>query len=264
MAIVTLTTDFGLEDGYVAAMRGVILTLGPSLAIVDVSHAIAPQAVRQAAYVLSTAVPYYPPDTVHVVVVDPGVGSERRAMALRSAVGTFVGPDNGVIPATLDFLGEWGDWRAVNLTQRRHWRAADVSATFHGRDIFAPVAAHLALGAPLDDVGEPLPDPVRLPDVKPSLTDSGWAGVVIHVDHFGNLITNIPGSGVVTGTWQAEVAGVTMPVARTFADVAVGELLAYVGSSGLVEIAVRDGSAAARLEASVEAPVKLRYANAKT
>ncbi|MFN8485678.1 MAG: SAM-dependent chlorinase/fluorinase [Anaerolineae bacterium] len=259
MAIITLTTDFGLEDGYVAAMRGVILGLGPALTVVDVSHAIAPQAVRQAAYVLSTVVPYYPLDTVHVVVVDPGVGSARRPMALRCAWGTFVGPDNGVIPVALDVLGAWGAWQAVCLTQRKYWRAADVSATFHGRDIFAPVAARLAMGVPLADVGEPLSDPLRLPDLTPTrASDGGWDGAVIHVDHFGNLITNIPGRAVASGVCQAEVAAAAMPVARTYADVAAGELLAYVGSSGLLEIGVRDGSAALRLGVGVGAAVKLR------
>lgn len=259
MAIVTLTTDFGLEDGYVAAMRGVILTLGPSLTVVDVSHAIAPQAIRQAAYVLSTAAPYYPPDTVHVVVVDPGVGSVRRPMALRCELGVFVGPDNGVIPAALEFLGDTGAWQAAHLTERRYWRSADASATFHGRDIFAPVAAHLALGASLSDVGEGLPDPVRLPDVRLTRTEDGdWAGVVIHVDHFGNLITNIGGEVATPGGARVEVAGISVPLARTYADVAVGQALAYVGSSGLVEVAVRDGSAAARLGVGVGAAVKLR------
>ncbi|MFN8497233.1 MAG: SAM-dependent chlorinase/fluorinase [Anaerolineae bacterium] len=259
MSIITLTTDFGLEDGYVAAMRGVILGLGPSLTVVDVSHAIAAQAAPQAAYVLSTVVPYYPPQAVHLVVVDPGVGSARRPMALRCAWGTFVGPDNGVIPAALDFLGAWGAWQAAHLTRPAYWRAAEVSATFHGRDIFAPVAAHLALGAPIEDVGEPLSDPLRLPDIRPTRTeDGGWDGVVIHVDHFGNLITNIPGSAVAGGAASVEAAGVTMPVVRTYADVAVGEALAYVGSSGLVEVAVRDGRAAARLGVGVGAPVRLR------
>ena len=263
MPIVTLTTDFGLQDGYVAAMRGVILGLGPTLTIVDVSHAIAPQAIRQAAYVLSTVVPYYPPDTVHVVVVDPGVGSARRPMALRCPHGVFVGPDNGVIPAALDFLGGAGAWQAAHLTQTRTWRTAAPSATFHGRDIFAPVAAHLALGAPLADVGEPLLDPVRLPDLRPTQAEDGeWAGVVIHVDHFGNLITNIPGAAARPGG-QVTVARAVAPLARTFADVAPLQALAYVGSSGLVEVAVRDGSAALQLGVGVGAGVKLRAQKGK-
>ena len=186
-------------------------------------------------------------------------------MAMRCERGLFVGPDNGVIPAALDFVGDVGAWRAAHLNRPRTWRTADVSATFHGRDIFAPVAAHLALGARLADVGEPLADPVRLPDLMPSrAADGGWAGVVIHVDHFGNLITNIPASATSAAAMVAEVAAVTMPLARTFADVAPGQALAYVGSSGLVELAVRDGSAALRFGVGVGAPVKLRRIGEKS
>jgi len=241
--VITLTTDFGQTDGYVGAMKGVILSICPEAVLVDVSHEIRPQAVEQAAYVLSTAVGYYPPGTVHLVVVDPGVGSERRPIAVQTARATYVSPDNGVLSLALE---QDPAQQAVQLIES-NYHLSPVSATFHGRDIFAPAAAHLACGTALDELGKTLPLSalVELPSHAPQpLPGGGWRCAILHVDRFGNLITNFrigsPQRGLrvsAGGQWIEQIS-------HTFADVEPGELLAYAGSSGYLEIAVREESAA--------------------
>jgi hypothetical protein len=244
--IISLTTDFGQTDGYVGTMKGIILGICPQAALVDVSHEIHPQAVGQAAYVLSTVAPYFPAGTVHLVVVDPGVGSERRPIAVLTERATYVAPDNGVLGMV---LAQDPGRLAVHISARRY-RLPQVSATFHGRDVFAPAAAHLACGLDLRDLGEPVPVSglVALQSAHPQQQpDGSWRGQVLHVDRFGNLITNIHIAHteypVSLQVGEEHISG----LARTFADVAPGDLVAYVGSSGHLEIAVRDGSAASRL-----------------
>jgi S-adenosylmethionine hydrolase len=248
--IITLTTDFGQADGYVGTMKGVILGICPEAALVDISHEIRPQAVRQAAYVLSAAATYFPPDTVHLVVVDPGVGGKRRPIAVQAERATYVAPDNGVL-STL--LARDPARLAVHLTKRRY-RLPRVSVTFHGRDIFAPAAAHLALGTDPRQMGEPIPLaglvdlPAPQPEVQP---DGSWQGEVLHIDRFGNLITNIQ-VPISCDQLSVEAGGAQIVgLSRTFADVQSGALVAYVGSSGYLEIAVREGNAAARLNTDV-------------
>lgn len=257
MSLITLTTDFGLADSYVGAMKGVILGIDPTAAIVDISHDITPQNVREAAYVIYTAYPYFPPDTVHVVVVDPGVGSRRRAIALRAAQACFVAPDNGVLSYVLarERMKE-----AVSLTNSRYHRPT-VSHTFHGRDIFAPVAAHLARGVPLTKLGEPLSEIVAFPLPRPQVRPDGDViGHVLHIDRFGNLILDVReedgvlGEGLVLEFADHRVQS----LGRTFADVSAGELVAYIGSSGYLEIAVREGNAARLLDMKVGDKVLLR------
>jgi S-adenosylmethionine hydrolase len=186
--MITLTTDFGTSDGYVAAMKGVMLSIHPDARFVDVTHEVSPQDVMEAAFVLKSAMPYYPAGTVHLVVVDPGVGTDRRAVALRHGEHWFVGPDNGVFPLLLD--DETPD-AIVELDDPSAWQTDDPSTTFHGRDIFAPAAAHLDRGASLEEVGTPVESlqPLRwaLP-ISDEHTVQGW---VVHVDRFGNCITNI-------------------------------------------------------------------------
>ena len=248
LPVITLTTDFGYQDGYVAAMKGVILTICPRATLVDVSHDVRPQAIRQAAYLLSTVVPYFPPGTVHLVVVDPGVGTGRRAIAVETGRAVYVAPDNGVLDLALA-----GDEArsAVELTEGRY-RLPEVSATFHGRDLFAPAAAHLACGRSLAEMGPALPlaDLQALPAIRqPAL---------LHVDRFGNLITSyrVPAG---QARLAVTVGGVRLAgLARTFADVEPGELLAYVGSSGYLEIAMREGSAAQALGIGAGAPVEVQ------
>ncbi len=257
--VITLTTDFGQMDGYVGAMKGVILSICPEAVLVDISHQIRPQAVHQAAYVLSTAATYFPPGTVHLVVVDPGVGSERRPIAVQTARSTYVSPDNGVLDLA---LAQDPARQAVYLTES-NYRLSPVSATFHGRDIFAPAAAHLACGTALDELGEALPVselvdlPTHAPQPQPG---GGWRCAILHVDRFGNLITNFRiqphqrglkvGAG---GRWIEQIS-------RTFADVGPGELLAYAGSSGYLEIAVREESAAETLSLDVGDSVQIEVA----
>jgi len=246
VSLITLTTDFGLADSYVGAMKGVILGVDPTATIVDISHDIAPQDVQEAAYVVYTAYPYFPPDTVHVVVVDPGVGSRRRAIALRAAQARFVAPDNGVLSYV---LAREGMKEAVSLTNSRYHRPT-VSHTFHGRDIFAPVAAHLARGVPLAELGEPLTEIFTFPLPQPQvLPDGVVVGHVLHVDRFGNLILDVrEGDFILGGGIILEVAGRRIQgLGRTFTDVPAGELVAYIASSGHLEIAWREGNAAQSL-----------------
>ena len=247
--VITLTTDFGQADGYVGAMKGVILSLCPDAALVDISHEIRPQAVEQAAYVLSTAVAYYPPGTVHLVVVDPGVGSERRPLAVQTERAMYVSPDNGVISLA---LAQDPARQAVRLAEQRY-RLPSVSATFHGRDIFAPAAAHLACGASLIEMGEALPVSalVELSISTPEPQPGGWRCVILHVDRFGNLITNFQILPHQRGIEVSAGGRRIGPISHTFSDVAPGELLAYVGSSGYLELAAREGSAAETLSLDV-------------
>jgi len=258
-AIISLTTDFGQADSYVGAMRGVMLGICPEASLADISHEIRPQAVQQAAFVLAAAAPYFPPGTVHLIVVDPGVGSERRAIAVQTEQATFVAPDNGV----LDMVLATDPARlAVNLTKPAY-RLPKISATFHGRDIFAPAAAHLARGVDPRQMGESLPlsSLVTLPQLKPEQQpDKTWRAQVLHVDHFGNLVTSfqlgdlpVSDAPFYIQVGEEQIIGPS----RTFADVDPGGLVAYVGSSGYLEIAVRNGNAADRLSIDIGATVQL-------
>jgi S-adenosylmethionine hydrolase len=258
--VIALITDFGLADGYVGSMKGVILGICPEATLVDISHEIRPQAVRQAAYVLSAATPYFPPGTVHLVVVDPGVGSERRPVVVQTERATYVAPDNGVLSLVLG--QESARWAIqIRVTEPRY-RLSQISATFHGRDIFAPAAAHLACGVEPRELGDPLSlsDLVLLPALQPQQRPDGtWLGEVLHVDRFGNLITNCQWSAANLQSAICICAGGERIVglSRTYADVELGELVAYVGSSGYLEIAVREGNAAARLGVDVGDPVQI-------
>ena len=249
-AIITLTTDFGLADGYVAAMKGVILSINPDANLVDISHDVRPQNVAEGAFVLGTTCHSFPEGTIHLAVVDPGVGTDRRAIVLKTSQAFFVAPDNGLLANVLSDAshgsaasGALGvGLEAVAITNPRYWRSP-VSATFHGRDIFAPVAAHLSLGTPLAEFGERIPSIVMPPQ---SLTkrrpDGSLAGRIIHIDRFGNLITSIRQPELPKGTISVLITGHTLKGLRgTYAE---GEgLIALVGSSGYLEIAVNGGSA---------------------
>lgn len=238
--VVTLTTDFGRRDPYVASMKGVIRSRCPDLAIDDLSHEIPPQDLREAALFVETAVPHYPPGSIHVVVVDPGVGGSRRAIAVRAHQQILLGPDNGVLSLA------WGDAPEVREIANAAWFRHPVSPTFHGRDVFAPVAARLASGEPFDAVGPLLTDPVHWALPVPTTDAQGVArGEVIHVDRFGNCITNLRLPGGVAAGFTLEVGAVRVPILRTYADASPHTALGLVGSTGRVELAVRDGNAAA-------------------
>jgi S-adenosylmethionine hydrolase len=251
VALITLLTDFGLADTYVAQVKGAILTITPSATLIDLTHAIPPQEIQAGAFLLWSAVEAFPPGSVHLAVVDPGVGSARRGVALSARRGDlFVGPDNGLLMPAVERLG--GVHSAVSLTRPAFWRLAQPSHSFHGRDIFGPVAAHLASGTPLDDLGERASDLVRLSLPEPQ----GLSGEVIHVDTYGNLVTNFRAESL-PGAFEVALGGYRIPLAGHYAEVAPGALLTLVGSAGLLEISARNASAADITEASRGAQVTL-------
>lgn len=271
--IVTLTTDFGLRDGYVAAMKGVILSVCRDARLVDVSHEIAPQAIAEAVFVTSTVWPFFPPDAIHVCVVDPGVGTERRALLLLTARGRFIGPDNGVLSAALPEplrarAPEGGG--VVELTddvgafwlEEPAYRLADVSRTFHGRDVFAPAAAHLAAGVPPERFGPRADRMVALPPFRARRDASGaLRGRVLHVDRFGNLVTDVRGTDLPSEV-VVRIGGRTIRGLSPTFGTSEG-LLAFVGSYGYLAVAVRDGSAARELGAHVGTEVVVTAAGAE-
>jgi S-adenosylmethionine hydrolase len=247
--IITLTTDLGLNDAYVAEMKGVILDINPEAKLVDICHTIKPQDIAQAAFVLSQAYPFFSQGTIHVVVVDPGVGTRRRAIILATKSASFVAPDNGVLSYV---IGQSPGWKAVAITKPKFWRPT-VSSTFHGRDIFAPVAARLSLGLPLTDFGEMITSVAMLPLPQPcQAADGSMVGHIIHIDNFGNLITDVNSDNLPKEkrTLTVEVGGQLIAgLSRTYAE---GKgLLALIGSDGYLEIAVKNGNASAELSAKV-------------
>jgi S-adenosylmethionine hydrolase len=246
--IITLLTDFGNQDPYVAAIKGVILSLNPEAVLVDLTHEVPPQDIIAGSFLLSEATPYFPPGTIHLAVVDPGVGTPRRALAFRAREQFWVGPDNGLFHLV---FRESPPLDLVSLENSEYFRGS-VSRTFQGRDIFAPVAAHLSLGTPLHAFGPPATDPIALPWPEPSFTPEAVRGEIVYVDGFGNLISNIRGSDLTV--WLAEKSHVIIlgsltvkGLSRTYGDVAAGEYLALVGSHGYLEIACAQGNAARRL-----------------
>jgi len=250
MPIVTLLTDFGLSDSYVAELRGVILSRAPGVTLADITHAVPPGDVRAAGFVLGRAWHRFPVGSVHLAVVDPGVGTPRAALALEARGQYFVGPDNGIFTKVLrDTPVE-----VVSLTVPPH-----AAPTFHGRDVFAPAAAALATGVRLENLGPRFTEiPERLATAEPRYEGKSVIGEVVYVDRFGTLVTNLTTEQVPAyATIQVEDLDLG-PLRRTFADVAVGGLLAYLGSDGAVEIAVRNGSAARRLGLGVGGEVTVR------
>jgi S-adenosylmethionine hydrolase len=257
-SVISLTTDFGLADNYVGIMKGVIAGICPQATLIDISHEIRPQAVRQASFLLSTAVPFFPPGTVHLVVVDPGVGSPRKPIAVQTDRAFYVAPNNGVLSMALRL--ELPRLAVHIRTVDSEYHVSRISATFHGRDIFAPAAAHLACGLEIQAIGDSLPlsDLVILPNLEPQHQPDGtWLGEVLHIDRYGNLITNIQMQDTTSHLKVLASNTEIDRLSRTFSDVAPGQLLAYIGSSGYLEIAVREGSAAARLGIDVGAPVRI-------
>lgn len=257
----TLTTDFGTSDAYVAAMKGTILSIAPDVQLVDVTHGIAPQDVMEAAFVLSESVPYFPPGTVHLVVVDPGVGTDRRAIALRHDGHWFVGPDNGLFALLLETTTPE---ELVVLDRPAFWRTPTPSTTFHGRDIFAPAAAHLAAGRALAEIGSPAETMHPLQWALPIPDEQGIRGWIVHVDHFGNAITNIPRDLFEqqrNGRPLKCFAGnaILKALHATYGDVEQGEPLILFGSSGYLEIAVNSGNAAELFDIRKGTPVNVVF-----
>ncbi|MEJ2717552.1 MAG: SAM-dependent chlorinase/fluorinase [Deltaproteobacteria bacterium] len=243
--LITLTTDFGTRDGFVAQMKGVILGINREAELIDVTHDIHPFSVMEGALVLKGVAPYFPSGTIHVVVVDPGVGSERRAIALRSEGRYYVGPDNGVFSLVMADV-ESTEARGI---ENPSFMRPDPSATFHGRDLFAPVAAHLSLGARLDMIGPLLDDPVILSIPAVKELSSGIEGEVIHVDRFGNLVSNIEASMLDRPVEKVTAGKVEMRgISTCFSEGKIGEPLALINSFGHLEIAVNQGDASRVLD----------------
>ncbi|MBN2338180.1 MAG: SAM-dependent chlorinase/fluorinase [Acidobacteria bacterium] len=252
MAIVTLLSDFGLRDHFVASMKGVMLGLNPELTFVDISHEIPPQDVFSAAFTLGQTWHLYPPGTVHLAVVDPGVGGARKALAASAGGQFFVAPDNGILSYVFSSAE---DSAAYEITAEHYYRKP-VSATFQGRDIFAPIAAWISRGIPLPQLGPALPDPVKLqlPAIK-RVQDALIQGVVLAVDHFGNLVTNLRPEDVPRAF--RIMAGKQEIIRRcaTYGEGAAGEFFIVAGSTGYLEIAVKNGSAAERLNMKPGFPI---------
>lgn len=247
--ILTLTTDFGAEGPYVAAMKGIVLGLAPDVQLVDVSHAIAPQNILEGAFVLAGILDAFPAGTVHLAVIDPGVGTDRRLIAANVAEQWFVVPDNGLLSGVLRGHVPTEIREITNPAIRRR----EVSATFHGRDILAPAAAHLIRGGKPSELG-PLRDKlITLANFEPRADDVGLVGEVIFRDAFGNLITNVPAERLATAppdAWSIELAGERIEgLRRTYGEQPAGTLIALQGSSGWIEIAVVNGDAARQLTA---------------
>jgi S-adenosylmethionine hydrolase len=272
---IALLSDFGDRDTYVGTMKGVILGICPDVILVDVTHNIDPQHVRQGAFMLHSSFYHFPQGTIFLVVIDPGVGSMRRPIALRGGGYTFVAPDNGVLTYVMDMLGQG---EIVELVNSDYW-LPEVSKTFHGRDIFAPVAAHLATGVPLRELGEPSGQVVRLPKPQMDVNGTRVTGEVMHIDHFGNITTSIghlywENEANLTLTPAFDDALPSLPIGAqsstvllhgkviysvraSYSEALRGDLLALVGSSGYLEVAVNQGNAAERLDVVVGDRVEL-------
>ncbi len=251
--IVTLLTDFGTRDPYVGVMKGVMLGINPSLRIVDVTHEVPPQAVRSAAYLLASSFPFFPARSVHVAVVDPGVGSARKAIVVDAADHVFVAPDNGLLSEVVRADGSWRAWEITNADLC----LPAISSTFHGRDVFAPTAAHISGGFALEETGAPLQAPEILPPLVPEKLRCGLRGEVIWIDRFGNLVTTVRKQDLEDlaprEAWRTAIVTVGSTsirgISKTYGD--GGRLVALVGSTGRLEVSVSAGSAAHELGAEL-------------
>jgi S-adenosylmethionine hydrolase len=269
-AVITFTTDFGQTDGYVAAMKGTLLGINPEAVLIDICHSIQPQNIPQAAFILSTVYEYFPERTIHLVVVDPGVGTERRAVILRTPLADFIAPDNGVLSYIIRhhageqadseryLIDQDGNMEAIAITRPEYWHSP-VSTTFHGRDIFAPVAAHLSLGTPPSEFGEPVNSLVLLPAAGPErLPDGTLIGHILHIDGFGNLITDIKSNDLPEGTPNLTVEVLVQSITGISRTYGSGKgLLALIGSTGHLEIALPSGSAGSFLNATTGDEVRI-------
>lgn len=253
---IALLTDFGTQDGYVGIMKGVIASTHPDAPVIDISHAVCPQDRLAARFILLNAVPYFPTNTIYTVVVDPGVGTRRRAIAVQFSRGYLIGPDNGIFSGTLDTFPAIA---AVTLNKPQYWRTPQPSTTFHGRDIFAPAAAYLSAGLPLAELGQAIElhtlTNLNLP--KPTIEPYRITGQIQYIDHFGNLITTIPGTAIAPRDWHINLNGTPIALQTTYGEVALGKAVAIVGSHNWVEIAVNQGSAQAYYKLKIGDPIQL-------
>jgi S-adenosylmethionine hydrolase len=254
--VITLTTDFGASDHFVGAMKGVILGIAPRARIVDITHEIAPYALSEAAFVIAQAWRYFPKRTIHVVIVDPGVGSARRPILAEAGGHYFIAPDNGVLSMIYDAAPH-----KVRVISNPKLMRNEISRTFHGRDIFAPAAAHLARGVTAARFGKLIDDPVRFTTKPSQVSKHKWSGTVLKVDRFGNLITNFHIGDfpeVKTRPVELRVGLETIHrLALTYAETGIGEVSAIVGSSGYIELSANQASAAQTLGCGAGAAVEL-------
>lgn len=276
-APIALMTDFGTDDTYVGVMKGVIAGIAPDSPVIDVTHAIPPGDIPQAAFQLWQAVRFFPKGTVFVLVIDPGVGTARRPVAFRWQDRWMVGPDNGIFT----YLLMVGTAEGAVILDNPSYQLQPVSTTFHGRDVFAPAGAHLAAGVGLDQLGSPAPDLVRFEPPQLDVGADEVQGEILHADHFGNLVTNIgfltsdserihispwlPGSSGASYP-AADVAvnlpgGQRLPLSATFGDASPGTLVAYIGSERLLEVAVNQGNAAQALDLSTGDPITISFSS---
>jgi S-adenosylmethionine hydrolase len=243
--VITLTTDFGTDDWFVGTMKGVILKIAPTASLVDITQAIRPGDIRSGAFALAAACRHFPHGTIHVAVIDPGVGGDRAGLVIETDNFLFVGPDNGVFSFAL--RGE--RLRSIHRLENPRFQLADVSRTFHGRDIFAPAAAHLSRGVPPNQFGARHHDLVQIEWPEPVITKPGLRGEIVHIDHFGNGITNLPASRVLAiGATRVKVGAKSVPICDSYGAVKLGNPVAVIGSTGLLELAINGGSAAKALK----------------
>ncbi|MBW2086610.1 MAG: SAM-dependent chlorinase/fluorinase [Deltaproteobacteria bacterium] len=255
MSVITLTTDFGLQDHFVGVMKGVIFRINPSVKLVDLVHELPPQGLTQAAFILLSAFPYFPAGTIHLGVVDPGVGTNRAVIAIQAENQTFVGPDNGLFSYVLDEAASF----EARYIENPVLTLPEISRTFHGRDYMAPAAAHLSLGFAFKEVGPLATGPVRLAPLKPEIKPDFIEGRVVYIDRFGNLITNIPVKECNGWNLDISAGSVTLKgLAPSYRAVKPGEYLAIAGSSGFLEIARSMGSAENSPDLTLETPVLIR------
>ena len=258
--VITLITDFGEESGFAGVVKGVILTINPNCQIIDISHQISPQCIEEAAFLLHNAYSYFPKHSIHVVVVDPGVGSDRKPILVETDRYWFVGPDNGVFSFVFSMKGFKKVWEIAN----KRYFLPEVSSTFHGRDIFAPVAAHISLGVPAEKLGKELRRFVMLKDLEPRISAGMIKAKVIYIDHFGNLVCNVSqdlftklGAGK---SFRITVGGRTIQrLSLSYADAEDGEILALFGSSRWLEISLKDGNCQRALQVKKGAAVDVSF-----
>ena len=257
--LIVLLTDFGTEDTFVGVMKGVIASICPHAGVIDLTHAVRAQDRVEAAFHLDSSLTYFPDGTIFVCVVDPGVGTKRRPVAVEAGPFLFVAPDNGLLTPVFE---RWPDARCRVLDDTRY-HLPSPSSTFHGRDIFSPVAAHLAAGVAFDSLGT-FADPASCSRIerfanRPIEKQEGWVGRVVSIDRFGNVVTSFSTATIESlPAWCVSAGGAShLPISTTYGDVPVGKPLAYVGSSGMIEIAVRNGNASRELGIDRETPVYL-------
>jgi S-adenosylmethionine hydrolase len=255
--LITFTTDFGLSDHFAGVMKGVVAGIAPAARVIDISHDVAAYNVTEGAFIIGEAWSYFPKRTIHVVVVDPGVGSARRPILAEAGGHFFIAPDNGVLSMVFDAAPH-----KVRVISNPRFIRRDISRTFHGRDVFAPAAAHLAKGAQAAAFGKLIHDYVRAAIAQPvRLGPASWRGTILKIDRFGNLITNFAArdfAGINTRRFEIRAGGTRIrKLALTYAETAVGDLFVIVGSSGYLEISANQTSAASLLSCGAGAPVEL-------